>query len=166
MVPFSNSTHRIWTSAGSKLYEVAKARIQLLFLSGQYPCVRFARHWCSDNSGGLCTNQDCLENGCIESIEHILLTCPAYISTGSSMIDLISSVKNPVSMSLAKAFIQSNSKSTILQFLLDCTSIPEVVSAVQQLGEAIYSDLFYLTRTWCYCIHKERMKRLGKWNYR
>ena len=30
--------HRIWTTAGGNPYEVAKARVQLLFLASQYPC--------------------------------------------------------------------------------------------------------------------------------
>ena len=29
--------HKLWTTAGSNPFEVAKARIQLLFLSNQYP---------------------------------------------------------------------------------------------------------------------------------
>ena len=32
------SPHRLWTSSGHNTYEVGKARIQLLFLSSQYPC--------------------------------------------------------------------------------------------------------------------------------
>ena len=39
------STHRLWTTAGHKTHVVANARIQLLFLSFQYPCAKWRRHW-------------------------------------------------------------------------------------------------------------------------
>ena len=38
--------HKIWTIAGSNSYnEVAKARVQLIFMSSQYPCAKLTRHW-------------------------------------------------------------------------------------------------------------------------
>ena len=45
------SPHRLWTTAGEKPYEVAKARIQLLFLCSQYPCGSRTRHWSAESLG-------------------------------------------------------------------------------------------------------------------
>ena len=82
------SPHRIWTTAGQKCYEVAKARIQLLFLSSRYPCAKFSRLWSKDNPQGFCSFSHCQERQAVESPAHILLNCLAYASTRNSMIAL------------------------------------------------------------------------------
>ena len=51
-----------------------------------------------------------------------------------------------------------------VQFLLDCTVLPEVIRLRQLHGECVHDSLLYLTRTFCFSIHKVRLKLLGKWN--
>ena len=51
----------------------------------------------------------------------------------------------------------------LTQFLLDTSVVPEVVTLCQQKLVNI-SDLFYLTRTWCYGLHRRRLQLLGKFN--
>ena len=68
--------HNLLLSAGRNAYEVAKARIQIKFLAGQYPCGELTRHWSPSNSEGLCTFPPCLTSGITESREHVLLHCP------------------------------------------------------------------------------------------
>ena len=108
----------------------------------------------------------CTDTNQLESPEHILLTCPAYTTTRNNMFNMCMNVSNPISFQLVSTIFSSGSHTKIMQFLLDCSPLPEVVSCAQMYGEDIYSDLFYLSRTWCFSIHKERMKRLGKWNFR
>ena len=72
------SPHMLLISAGNKTYEVAKARVQLLFLANQYPCNASTRHWSPINSNGFCTFSPCPEANIKETREHILLECPAY----------------------------------------------------------------------------------------
>ena len=55
---------------------------------------------------------------------------------------------------------------TVMQFLLDCSCFPEVVSLRQTSGLNLVTHLFYLTRTWCYSIHRSRMNKLGLYQYR
>ena len=95
-----STTHRLWTSAGSKPYEVAKARIQLLFLSSQYPCAAVTRHWSSDNPMGHCRAPPCLGLSQFETAEHLLLHCPYYNSIRASLLALCLKLKNPVSHSI------------------------------------------------------------------
>ena len=161
-----STPHRLLTTAGHKAYEIAKARIQLLFLSSQYRCGRLTRHWSSTNPEGYCTFPSCFERELVESNEHILLYCPAYITSRQKMVSLAMKLANPDSRFLATSFLFSPSSKTIMQFLLDCSALPEVISSAQQHGEEIYNDLFYLTRNWCFSIHRERSKRLGLWNFR
>ena len=155
--------HKIWTPAGNKPYEVAKARIQLLFLSSQYPCAKLTRHWSVENPQGICTFPLCQDHNLVESPEHILIHCPAYISTRLSMVLLCYKQKDPISHFLiSKLLFTSN----MMQLLLDCSALPLVIHNAQLHGEQVYNNLFYLSRTWCFALHRERMKRLNKWKFR
>ena len=161
-----NSPHRLWTSAGVKSYEVAKARVQALFLSCQYPCAKLARHWSLTNPRGLCLYPRCHEKQEVESIEHILLYCPAYKQTRVKLISLCLRTKNHTTHKIVTNILLSGSETKIMQLLLDCSVIPDVISLAQLYGEDLYRDIFYLGRTWCYSIYRDHMKRLGKWNFR
>ena len=50
------------------------------------------------------------------------------------------------------------------QFLLDCSVLEPVIDAKELYGDEVITHLFNITRTWVYTLHKERMKRLGRWN--
>ena len=52
----------------------------------------------------------------------------------------------------------------MLNFLLDASSIPEVISAIQCHGRDLLEPIFTVTRTWTYVLHRERLKILGRWN--
>ena len=158
--------HRLLSSAGHKSYEVAKARIQLLFLSNQYPSNNHTRHWSPQNPQGICSYPPCLENNIIESNEHILLSCPAYTDTRVSLFLLCLRTKHPAIHQLIASILSSKSHTKMMQFLLDCSSLPEVIRAAQVHGDQVYNHLFYLTRSWCFSLHRDRMKRLGKWKFR
>ena len=157
--------HRIWTTAGQKSYEVAKARIQLLFLSNQYPCGNLTRHRSQENPQGLYTYPACHASSKVETIEHILLVCPAFNSTRDNLIGLCTRLRHPASHALVISFLLSKSFPDLLQLLLDCSTLPQVISSAQLYGDVIYSDLYYVTRNWCFSIHIERMKRLQRWNF-
>ena len=147
------------------MYEVSKARIQLLFLSSQYPCEKRVRHWSGDNPEGFCSFISCREAGLVESPEHILLKCPAYSETRLRMITRSMRMRQAPTHTLMVKFLFSNTRK-LMQLLLDPSGIPEVISCAQHYGEDIYSDIFYIGRTWCFSLHRERLKRLGKWNFK
>ena len=157
--------HKLWTTAGNNPFEVAKARVQLLFLSNQYPCAKVSRHWSAENPQGLCTYPLCHTKRLIESREHILLYYPAYKKVRQRMVTTCLESDNlSVKILLTKYLVSSNPELT-MQFLVDCSVLSEVIQASQKSGPHIFSDLFYYTRTWCFVIHKQRMIRLCKWNF-
>jgi hypothetical protein len=159
------SPHKLLTAAGSNPYEVAKARIQLQFLISQYRSAKLTRHWSPSNPQGLCTFSPCYQSSTVESTEHILLYCPAYIRTRDILISLGLKLRNPASHSLVTSSLLANSEQTTMQLLLDCSALPNVIASAQAYGDEIYKDLFYFGRTWCFSIHRERKKRLGQWNF-
>ena len=159
-----STPHRLWRCAGTNIYEVYKARFQLLFLSRQYPCGERTRHWSADNKDGLCSHPPCSEMRIVESPEHILLTCSAYHHTRLNLISAALCTRNSASHELFLHHLFSSEKQ-MMQFLVDPSSIPKVISCAQLHGDDIYNDIFYIGRTWCYSLHRERSKRLGKWNF-
>ena len=154
--------HRLWVSAGNNQYEVSKARIQLLFLSSQYPCGSRTRHWSKDR--GFCSFPACLQGEVVENPEHLFLHCPAYQLARQNLISMCLKLPNPVSFSIVTSSLVLASPRFLLQLLLDCSSLPDVISAAQSYGESILNDIFYIGRTWCFVIHRNRMKRLGLWH--
>ena len=156
--------HRIWTSAGHKPYEVSKARIQLLFLSNQYPCGARTRHWSQDNPQGLCSYPTCRALNMVETPEHMLLVCPAFNSTRERLLSICLKQRNPVSYNIITNYLFLHQSSKLLRILLDCSTAPEVILAAQTFGNSVYDDLFYIGRTWCFSIHREHLKMLGRWN--
>ena len=153
--------HPIWSTAGSNPYEVSKAVQQARFLSGRYRSEYLSRHWTS-NKEGYCLSPTC--NKELEDVEHILIHCKAYRDCKSRLYSLwLSSANLVVKQIVIEAL--SNEKSYLLQFIIDCSVLPSVIKAVQAHGHGILDDLFYLTRTWCFSIHRQRMKMLGRWNF-
>ena len=153
--------HPIWTTAGSNPYEVSKAVQQARFLSGRYRSGYLTRHW-TTNREGYCLSPTC--SGVVEDIEHILIHCRAYAECKRRLYSLWLSSSNPVVKKLVtEAF--SEETQYLLQFIIDCSVLPPVISAVQEHGPGILDDLFYLTRTWCFSVHRHRMKMLGRWNF-
>jgi hypothetical protein len=51
----------------------------------------------------------------------------------------------------------------LFQFLLDCSVIPRVISLVQEHGDDVLHHLFKISRTWCYSLHRDRLKISGRW---
>ena len=91
--------------------------------------------------------------------------CPAYTKVRQRMFSLCLSVFNSVSLTIiTEVLLKSReSDSQLIQLLLDCSALPEVIAAAQ--CDQVFADLFYIGRNWCFCVHRERLKRMGKWNF-
>ena len=153
--------HPVWATVGSNPYETAKAVQQARFLSGRYRSGSLTKHW-SANKEGFCLAPTC-ENE-LETIEHILIHCCAYIECKRRLYSLWLSTPSRVVQKLALGALCSETK-YLLQFILDCSVLPPVILATQTHGTGILKELFYLTRSWCFSIHRQRMKMLGRWNF-
>ena len=96
---------------------------------------------------------------------HILVTCPSLSTKRKGLQDFFASyvMANSHLKSTVNAFLSSSDPSFQTQFLLDCSVVPEVIRLRQSYGCSILYGLFYLTRTWCYSLHRERLRQLGRW---
>ena len=156
--------HQLWLTAGASAYQVTMALVQARMLSGRYRTERLARFW-SKNKSGCCLLPTCTGLKKSEDIEHILVHCGSLSTTRTGLIlftekygsDLPAVVKEILST------FCNLSHPNFVQFLLDCTVLPKVISAVQLHGECILNPLLRVTRSWCYSLHRERLKLLGRW---
>ena len=102
----------------------------------------------------------------IEDLPHILALCPALQPTRDKLQCFSRKYCEKYCQEISELVLNMCSQTSpqFCQFLLDCSPLPAVVSAVQLHGEELLSHLFQITRTWVYTLHKERMKMLGRWN--
>ena len=155
--------HPIWTSAGSSTYEIRKATIQARMLSGRYRSCWLRRHWSGDQTGS-CRVPGC--SGAPGSLEHIatgqcLGLSSAYTRAGGLWSAFLR--ENPLFLPIVSFFSLSNG-SVFLSFLLDPTTLPQAIELSHKYGPTIFEKLCYLTRTWLFCVHKERLKLMNLWN--
>ena len=159
--------HPVWCSAGSNPYEVEKAACQARMLSGRYRTCYLARHW-SGNSSGSCSLPACSQNPTPGTLSHILTECedllPARLRVFSLWADHMQD--NQVLIPVIVKYTTTSDPTQLVQFLLDCTVLHDVISLQQKFGNWVHDSLLYLTRTFCFSMHKARLKLLGKWDQR
>ena len=114
-----------------------------------------------------CLLPDCFP-GSDGSLDNLLLRCPALSHTRSKLLSLCFRVaaEHDELYRIITCVLNSDSQVMIMQFLLDCTTMPEIIRAVQVFGSAIRDRLLYIGRTWCYNIHRGRMTQLGLLDFR
>ena len=161
-----SSPHPLWLTATSNPYEINKAIVQARMLSGRYRTEGLCRFW-SANPNGFCLLQSCSDSHIKEDILHLLVTFPSLESTRSRLRTFfhLYAVKNPEISTPVHTFLTSPDPIYHTQFLLDCSTIPEIIQLKQELGLCALNHLFYLTRTWCYSVHRERLRQLGRWKF-
>ena len=156
--------HPIWWTAGSSPAKVRKATIQAVMLSGRYRTESLVRHWSTSNRTGNCSlSPECSNtNG---DIEHILQHCPALDETRSYLLEYTKSFVANLPLPVAEVISMNCSPKSrdYCQFLLDCSSLPCVITLVQDYGTNCLFDLFEVSRTWIFSIHRDRLRRLGRW---
>ena len=157
-----NKTHPIWISAGNSPFEVQKATVQARMLSGRYRTCWLRRHWSGSNG-------NCQIPGCHDTpgtLLHIATgQCP---SLATARMNAISSwrnflIDNHILFPLIRD-ITLGSPDNFLAFLVDPTTNRDAIALAQCQREIdIMGKLCYLTRTWLYRMHKERLILLDMW---
>ena len=156
--------HPIWISAGSSNYEVKKATVQARMLSGRYRTCWLRRHWSGDPTGS-CQLPDC--DGQPGTLLHLATAeCAGLHSAKVKAVALwgIFLRSNKTLFPIIRDFSLGNPQQ-FLEFLVDPTTKPAVLSLAQEHPkEQIISKLCYMTRTWLFIVHKQRLKLLGLWS--
>ena len=157
--------HPIWSSAGNNPYEVEKACIQARMLSGRFRSCWLSRHWSGDSSGS-CSLPSCSLDPTPGTLTHMLLDCQDLQPARQRVFTLWAEHlrDNPILLPVIRKYTIDCEPSIQVQFLLDCSILPDVICLKQLHGNGVHVSLLYLTRTLCFSLHKMRLKLLGKWN--
>ena len=155
-------THPLFTTCGSSPYETKKAVIQARYLSGRARVESLTKHWDMSNKEGICPLCS-IVTPTVGTIEHFLLSggCPALVEARLSMLAFINAylVPRPYLLPLFQALWEVEPSLT-MQFLLDCSVIPAVITMSQESENPVLKDIFYLTRTYVFKIYVTRRRLL------
>ena len=157
-----SSPHPLWTTAGSSPTQVSMASVQSVMLSGRYRTEGLCSHW-SSNPDGFCRSSSSCNT--FEDITHILQNCRALAGTREKLSVFTHSYceDKPDVKTIIDTFC-SPQRRHFCQFLLDCSVLPEVINSVQLHGQSILHHLFCISRMWCFALHRDRLKILGRWS--
>ena len=148
--------HPIFRSCGSSPWEVEKGTTQARLLSGRFRVEALTGHWDPGNREGLCTLPECWRtlDWHKGSVEHFLLSCPSLSSARQTlhMFNLRHLQSNPYLEPIVNECLEM----CAVQFWLDCSTMPPVITAVQQFGEGLLFDIFKMTRNYCHGLHRAR----------
>ena len=157
-------THPIWTSAGNFPYEEEKAKVQTRMLSCRYRTCWLRCHWSGDLNGF------CQIPGCSETpgtLLHIATgQCPSLAQARLKAADswCLFLAENPILVPLINN-ITLNDPKDFHAFLVDPTTNPGVISLAQEHKDIdVIGKFCYMTRTWLFILHKERLVLLDLWN--
>ena len=140
-------------------YQANKCVTVARLISGRFRSGSLLRHFFPDKVSGIC--QLCeLE---LEDVEHIILPkCPKLQDRAQILHRY---AEDTLSTCAVAAFIYENimikgkDDNLKVQFMLDPSVIPEVISAAQIENNLLYKML-RVTTTWCYSLVKARRKLL------
>ena len=155
--------HPIWSTLDGNPFQTKAARVQAIFLSGRYRTEKLCSRW-SHNNQGYCLLDSCNGENIVEDIFHVLLHCPALANSRSRLLDHFKTTltEMPLLLPIFQEYFYQDDSPLKIQFLLDCSVLPMVISAHQMFGDVILIGLFKMTRTWCHSIHRARIRALGR----
>ena len=152
--------HPLWTTCSNNPFETNKALVVSRLLSGQYASDWHARNWSKDNPEGFCLL--CPGRSIPGDIEHLLLDCEALEENRVKIAQYwkTKSEDKPHLQQLLSDVLSSSPQDHV-QFLLDPSVVPSVISGCQR-GLYSLEEIFPLTRTYCYAMHRRRLQLLGR----
>ena len=161
-----SSPYPIWRSLDGNKYQTEAALVQAVLLSGRYRTERLCRFWTS-NKQGFCLICLKFNREEIEDLGHLLIRCAGLTEQRRRLFLFTSkfATENPALQPIINEYLFSCNDDVRITFLLDCSTLPMVISARQVFGDIVHHLLFKLTRTWCRSIHRSRLRELGRWKW-
>ena len=152
-------SHPILWTAGANPHEVTKAVVQCKMWSGRYQTASLTKHWTPWNRNGWCPSPLCFQTE--ETLEHLLLWCPSYSAIRITLKRLWSTTPSPTVNLFTESLLEAP-PSVLLKFILDPSSHPAVISLGQVLGRDCLHIIHHIARSWCYSVHRERSRLIGR----
>ena len=133
-------------------------------LSGRYRTCWLSRHWSGVPTGNW-RMPGC--SGMQGSLQHLVTgECPALYGALVRAVAIWASFlkENPNLFPIVKQY-SLGPPEEFLSFLVDPTTLPPVIALSQLHGSIIIEQLCYMTRTWIFFMHKQRLKLLNLWKW-
>ena len=140
-----------------------KSIVVARLMSGRYFSDWLCRHWSSDNPSGFCIL--CPGKNLPGTIDHMLVTCEALAEKRLLLAKYLKEQtegNSALHETIKEIMSSSNIKNTV-QFLLDPSVVPSAISAIQREVFTL-DDVFSVTRTYCYALHRRRLQLIGRFN--
>ena len=118
----------------------------------------------SDNRQGYCLAETC--DQLVGDLEHMLLHCPALHQARQNLQQMWlkkAAVLPPLYAIVAQVI--HSSPANKIKFILDPTSMSEIICLLQTYGKGVLDIVFYMARTYAYGLHRKRLILIGKWPY-
>ena len=129
-------------------------------LSGRYRTERQKRFWSGNAHGNCQIHENCKTTP--ETLSHLLIKCPGLEGTRSRLLkSFLTDSPGPVKYLLSDILTLNDQQQT--QFFLEPLSNPRVISLMQEIGSTITEKICYITRTFCFSLHRKRLIALGEW---
>ena len=100
----------------------------------------------------------------LEDLAHLLVPrCPLLADRRDALLEYSLSLaeQSPLCLPIINTALAGGDEAWV-QFVLDCSTSADTIVATQS-DPQILKVLFKITRTWCYSLHRSRMKLLGHW---
>ena len=133
-------------------------------ISGRYRSDDLCKYWSLSNKLGHCLAPTCQGAGVVGDLEHILVECPALHETRERLkqLWLDRSKQSPAFYQMIN-MVLSSPPSVQVQFILDPTVFDGTAMLAEIYGYPFLTHVHYLTRTYAYYIHRQRLIVLDKW---
>ena len=156
--------HPLWTTSNDSPFEINKSLVVAKMMSGQYRSDWHTRHWSKLNKDGFCPL--CPGSSIPGTLEHMLVVCPALEDKRALLYEYWydQTKNNHLLQNLLQTMLSSETLS-LVQFLLDPSAEPKVIFGCQ-LKNFNLEDVFKLTRTFCYGLHRRRLQLIGRFNHK
>ena len=130
-------------------------------VSGRYRSDYLCRHWTPANRKGYCLADTC--NEVVVDLVHMLVVCPALQSVRKRLVKFWfdRSAATPALLRFISEIVCSPPHD-LTQFILDPSQFPAILAMWSNLGRDIINHIYYLTRTFAYYMHREKMILLGR----
>ena len=155
--------HPIFAFIRGNAYELRAAYLQALLLCGRFRTERIKRHW-TDNKLGICLSPICNNLKLLDTQEHFLLYCHGLSDERRRLLNftLAYSLDKPVFKLLLNECFFTTDDGLRLQFLIDPSILPMVVSTVQVFGDIILQNCFKIGRVWCRTLNDARLRKVNQ----
>ena len=157
--------HPLWTTCNNNSFEVNKSVVVARLLSGRYLSDWHCRHWSTENSAGICVL--CPDKNTPGTMEHMLVACSALEDKRTLLRKHIheQTEDNLELRAVITAEMSSTaSTSNTVQFLLDPSVVLRVQDSVHN-NKFTLQEVFAITRTYCYALHRRRLQMIGRFNF-